>query len=279
MKGKTMKNLLLVLMLLFLAAPAFAEDAPKESAYDRVMRTKTLRCGYFVWAPYFVVDPNTEAKSGLYFDMIEELGKVLNVKIEWSYEYTLGQQVEGLRTGKVDALCADGPFTRSAMPYVDYSTPYIFISGYVYALRTNVKASSIKNLNSKDVIFTMIDGDGSAEYLQLYFPDAKVLSMASTSDASQLGQNIIAGKADAMFNDPISIKAYREEDQQKLKVVGSGPLATLPMLMSVEKGQGDLLKMLNQGLDLMNDTGIIDKVLDKYDPTGELLKRPQKRYR
>lgn len=268
-----------LLLITILSSPSFAEDKKYASTYDRVMDTHTLRCGYFVWAPYFSVDPNTQQKSGIYYDMIEELGKVLGLKIEWTLEYSLGTQVEALRTNKADALCADGPFTRSAMPYVDYSQPYIFIPGYVYTLKTNKKASDFKRLNSEDVTFTMIDGDGSAEYIQLYFPKAKVMSMPSTSDASQLGQNIITGKADAMFNDPISLTAYPKEDREKIKAVKQDPTAILPMLISVNKGQDELLHMLNQGIDLMNDAGIIDHVLNKYDPKNELLKRPQKRYR
>lgn len=274
-----MKAILAFVFMTLICTPAYAEEKKYATTYERVMDTRTLRCGYFVWAPYFEIDPITQAKKGVYFDMIEELGKVLNLKIEWTYEYTLGQQVEALRTNKVDVLCADGPFTRSAMPYVDYSNPYVFISGYVYALKNNKKTQNLSNLNSKNITFTMIDGDGSAEYLQLYFPNANILSMASTADASQLGQNILTGKADAMFNDPISVKAYKKEDQQKLRMVEDKPLATMPMLISVNKGQSDLLRMLNQGIDLMNDVGIIDKVLNKYDPTHELLKRPQKRYR
>ncbi|MCB1551533.1 MAG: transporter substrate-binding domain-containing protein [Alphaproteobacteria bacterium] len=273
-----MQKLFLAVLLCLISLPSFAAET-KESAYDRVTRTGTIRCGYFVWAPYFSVDMETGKKSGAYYDIIEQLGKVLNLKIEWSYEYTLGQQVEALRTGKVDALCADGSFTRSAMPYVTYSEPYMFLLGYVYGAKESPRARNFETLNNEKTRFTLIDGDGSAEYVQMYFPKAQLLSMPSTSDPSQLALNIVTGKADAMFNDPVTFAYYREEDRAKMVRVSDKPVAILPLNMSVAKGESDLLDMLNQGVDLMNDTGMLDKILDQYDPSGELLKRPQKRYR
>ena len=275
-KGKTVRLFFLTCLMMIISSVAFAGE--KESAYDRVMRTGVLRCGYFVWAPHFSVDMKDGKKSGVYYDIVEELGKSLNLKIDWSYEYTLGQQVEALRSNKVDALCGDGPFTRSAMPFVSYSHPYFFLPAYAYARKDNKKAVSLDRLNKKDVSFTLIDGDGSAEYLQLYFPMAKPLSMPSTSDPSQLVLNVVSGKADAMLNDPFTFEAYQPEDKMVMKKVSEKPISIFPMLISVDKGQRDLLDMLNQGIDLLNDSGILEKILKKYDATGKNLILPQKRY-
>lgn len=57
-----MKRLLLALALLILALPAAAETG-KESAYECVMRTGTLRCGYILLPPEMNKDPNTGALS------------------------------------------------------------------------------------------------------------------------------------------------------------------------------------------------------------------------
>jgi ABC-type amino acid transport substrate-binding protein len=44
-----------------------------ETGYERVMRTKTLRCGYFAWAPYLIKDANTGKFSGAGHDIIEAM--------------------------------------------------------------------------------------------------------------------------------------------------------------------------------------------------------------
>ncbi|MBL8640226.1 MAG: transporter substrate-binding domain-containing protein [Alphaproteobacteria bacterium] len=271
---------LVVLGLCVLSIPVFAADKQYSSAYDRVMDTGVLRCGYFVWAPHFVIDPLSGQKSGMIYDVIERLGKVLNLKVEWTLEYSFGTQIESLKTGKIDALCADGNWTRGTLPYLDYSVPYVFLAGYAYGLKDNPKIKGFDSLNSPDIRFTNIDGDGSAEYIDLYFPKAKRLSMPATTDSHMLLQNILTGKADAMLNDPLSVDDFPLDMKSRLRVIGGDqPLGVAGAFVSVQKGEDKLLKMLNQGIELMNDTGMIDQILDHYDPSGKKLLRPQKRYR
>lgn len=274
------KLFLAVLGLCVLAIPVFAADKQYSSAYDRVMDTGVLRCGYFVWAPQYVIDPLSLQRSGVAYDVLERLAKILNLKIEWSYEYTLGLQVEAIKSSKIDAICIDTNLTRSALPYLDYSQPFYFLPGYLYALKTNKKVTDVSSLNALNVSFATIDGDGTLDYIQMYFPLAKIYSLPSTTDSALFGQNVLTGKADIMFNDPYSIEAYPKQDQDKLRLINEGkPLAVFPFFMSVQKGEDKLLKMLNQGIELMNDTGMIDQILDHYDPSGKKLLRPQKRYR
>lgn len=271
---------LLILVSGIHISPNAGLAAEKESAYERVIKTGTLRCGYFIWPPHMEKDAATGKLSGIYYDIIEQLGKVLNLKIEWSYEYTFGQQVEALRSGKMDALCGDGPWTRSAIPYLDYTHEYLFIPAYAYVAQSNPKKLTFDKLNSPDVTFTLMDGDGSAEYLDSFFPKAKRMSMPSTSDPSMLIQNIIAGKADAMLNDPISIDAQGTHNKEKLVALRpEKPVTVAPMIISLLKGEQSLLNTLNQGIDLLNDSGFLDKTLKKYDPTGKKLMPPKERYR
>lgn len=68
------KILLSFFLLLVFAASAWAGDA-KESAYDRVMRTGTIRCGYFIWPPGFSIDPNVGKRSGFFTILSKNWGK------------------------------------------------------------------------------------------------------------------------------------------------------------------------------------------------------------
>ena len=272
------KFLIAFLLSLNLYLPAFAQDK-RESAYDRVMRTQTLRCGYFEWPPYMHKDESTGKFNGVYYDIVEALGKTLGLKIEWSYEYALGQQVEALKSGKMDALCADGPWTRSAMPFLDYSHPYMFIPGYIYVQPKNPRALSLEKLNAPDVRFTAMDGDGSADYLEMLVPKAKILSLPSTADPSLLIENIITGKADAMFSDPMTVEAQGAHNKDMPMMLNPGnPVATYPFVISLPKGEQSLLNMLDQGLDVLNDTGMIEKILKTYDPARKKILQPQKLY-
>lgn len=63
-----MKHDIWACVVLLMAFPAFA--AEKESSYDRVMRTRTLRCGYGIFQPMIMKDPNTRKISGIFVDIM-----------------------------------------------------------------------------------------------------------------------------------------------------------------------------------------------------------------
>ena len=46
----------------------------KETAYERMTRTNTLRCGYNLWEPWVMKDPTTGVMSGAFVDFIEMIG-------------------------------------------------------------------------------------------------------------------------------------------------------------------------------------------------------------
>src|ERR1017187_10069906 len=97
------KFILLVLFGLLLPGAAFASDQAKESAYDRVMRTGTLRSGYIAWPPYFSLDPNTKILSGVSKDISDSAARILGLKIEYIDVPNAGQ-VENFKSGKIDAM-------------------------------------------------------------------------------------------------------------------------------------------------------------------------------
>lgn len=99
-----MKKLFLALFLIFISFPAFAAD--KETAYDRIMKSGEIRCGYAISPPAMVQDPNTGEISGMDYDIWQEIGKELGVKIVWPEEAGWGNYITGLNSGRYDAFCS-----------------------------------------------------------------------------------------------------------------------------------------------------------------------------
>lgn len=56
--------------------------ASEETAYERVMRTGTLRCGYAEWDSAVMRDPNTGAFHGSVVEVVNALAKSSDIKIE-----------------------------------------------------------------------------------------------------------------------------------------------------------------------------------------------------
>lgn len=90
-----------LLAIAVLGAPsAMAQQQP---AFDHVIGSKTLRCGYFVYAPGIYKDPNTKELSGIYVDTMKSIAGRLGLKLEWTQEVGFATMVEELNKGKYDA--------------------------------------------------------------------------------------------------------------------------------------------------------------------------------
>lgn len=267
---------LFTLLILFSPSSAFA--AGKENAYDRVIRTGTLRCGVMLWPPYFDKDPNTGVMSGLGVDLYGTIASFLDIKIDF-VEIVMGQQVQDLNQGKVDAVCNDGPYMFSAMKFLDYARPAYYAPVHVYVSTASDRFKTQDDLNKKDVRFIGMDGDLSVDLVQRNYPDATLQTMPGMSDGSVLMTGVTTGKADAVIIDPASVKAFNQTNKPGLKALFTDQPVVYPITLSVRKGETDLLNMINAGIDAAWNTNAAAAILKKYDPDGEFLLPVAKPYR
>src|SRR5690349_10046206 len=79
-------------------------SAQRESAFERVMRTRTLRCGYVISPPHLQKDPNTGALSGIAHDALEKMASHLGLKIDWAEQVGWATMLEGLSDGRYDMM-------------------------------------------------------------------------------------------------------------------------------------------------------------------------------
>jgi len=100
---KHIKILAALFVLIIFSVSSFASD--KELTFDRVMRTNTLRCGYVVLPPQFIQDPKTGHFSGVAYDVVMEVAKRLQLKVEWTEQVNFATVGEGLKAGRYDAFC------------------------------------------------------------------------------------------------------------------------------------------------------------------------------
>lgn len=65
-----MKKLLLAIVLLFFSTLSVQAKDAHETAYDRIMRTGVIRCGYIPYAPGLTKDLKTGEFGGIFYDLI-----------------------------------------------------------------------------------------------------------------------------------------------------------------------------------------------------------------
>ncbi|MBI3442143.1 MAG: amino acid ABC transporter substrate-binding protein [Proteobacteria bacterium] len=248
--------------------PAVAPRA--ETAYERVIRTGILRCGYSPWPPYFSLDPNSGVLSGLSKDLSDVAAKLMGIKLEY-VQITNGQQVQDLNSGKIDAVCGDGPWVISTIKHIDYTRSYMYAAVYIYGRADETRFQTFDDLNRPNVTFTGIDGDLSSDLVESNFSQAKISTMASTTDPSQLMLNVTTGKADVTIIDPLAASLFIKNNHGKLKLLITQPVAVYGAGFSVRKGEASLLNTLNEAVNASINTGAAERVLKKYDPDGSLF--------
>jgi len=279
-----MKNIFTILIAVILSVlvssfilKSHSTETKKESAYERVIRTGTLQCGYVIYPPAFEIDQKTGEKRGINHDVAEEWGKKLGIKINWAHEVIYGQHIQDLNTRKIDALCGcDGPLAYHAATQVDYAHPYGYYSLYLYGRKQDIgKYKTLADFNDPKIRFNMLDGDISTTMADDEFPKAGRVSIPASGDATLLVENIVTGKADVVILDTFSAMMVGKSGQKLVRLLPDR-LGTFPCAFSVRKGEPELLKMIDQGMDLLNNLDIVKKlaIRDGIDGTFSYPAKP-----
>lgn len=266
-------------LVLFRAPPAPTAPAQKETAYQRVLRTRVLRCGYALWPTYEEMDPNTKQLKGMMPDFAQALAEKFNLKIEWTQEVIWGQEPASLNSGKIDAVCSvDGPWGYASGSVRDFTEPMAYVPIYLYGRKGETRFANLNDLNSPDVTFSAMDSDISLSVAAEKYPNARRLELPGSADSSLVVMNVLTGKADLVIEDAATADRVRSAQGDKLERLSPVPYAIINASFSVAKGEEDLLQMLNQGFQLLQQTGVSDAILDKYDPGHRIFYRPKKRW-
>ncbi len=268
-----MKKLILsfsLLVLLFSVSSPLCAAENGEEAYDRIIRTGTIRCGYYPWPPYFEKDLATGELKGLFKEVYDELFSFIDLKVEYK-EVTLGFQVSDLNSGKFDAICGDAPLSFASIKYVDYTHPFLYAPVHIYVKKENFEALKDKTFDREEITFATIDGDLSQELSSRLYPAAKKHALTNISDPAQALMDVVTGKANAVIMDPLTTERFLTGNPDTLAMVSTKPLAVYPVGLSVRKNEPALYHMLDMAQKMANNTGILEKAFKKYDPEGKLF--------
>ncbi len=262
------KLLYFIILFILLAATSFKSHAEeKESAYERVMRTQTIRCGYVVWSPMFMKDPNTGKLSGIFYEYTEAVAKALDMKVEWVEETTPAAYVEALQARRFDMLCsADWP-NASRGKYLDYVDPIFYMAVVPFARTGDTRFDhNPAAINDPSVTISVIDGEMSSIIAHNDFPQAKLLESPQMADASQLLINVENKKADLTITALTTGLEFNKNNPGKTRQIPmKQPLRLFPNTLSLPLGEDKLRQMMNTVTRELLYNGTIDRIIDKYE--------------
>ncbi len=243
-------------------------ETKKTSAFDRITKTNTIRCGYVVYSPYLVKDANTGKLSGIFYDLTEKIGQLLKLKIEWTQETTFATYAEDMRTGRYDMYCAGLWPEANRSRFSEFSKPvnYAAMGLYVRADDTRFD-NNIALLNNKAYRLATLDGEMADIVAKEDFPNAQTESHTHNTDVSQLVMDVVTHKADAVAIEKSVAEGYNAKNPGTLKnLTADKPIRIFPNTWAVARGNSEVIDMLNVALEEMQNTGAIDKIIRKYDP-------------
>jgi len=274
-----MKNLLALCCVLasLLVFSASASAVDKESVYDRVIRTNTLRCGYNIWEPSMIQDPTTKKLSGAYIDYVNEMGKALGVKIEWIFA-DWGTFPEDIKTGKIDAMCAGVWADARRGRFLGWTTPpfYNRVDAFARADDTRFTPGHNESMNRKDATIAVFDGTTPQKLADMNFPDAHQLSLSSMASGAEGFMSVTQKKADIFFSDVGKFQEFTQKNPTaRLRQISTTQAIGLyPQTIAMDIHEHDLKAMLDTATVELLNNGVIAKIVKKYDQQGAIFILP-----
>ena len=244
---------------------------------DHIKETQTLRCGYATWAPLFTVDANTKQMSGLFYDVVEEAAKRLNIKVKWTEEVGWGTAAESVKNGRIDAVCSGFWINSTRAQFVDFSTPIIYSVAYVWVRSdANYPAKSMEELNTPSFSFGYLDGSADVKITQARFPKAKGYSMPELTPLPDVLAGLAAKKYDALGYDDATMSDYLKTHPGVFKkLFPDQSLAIYPTVLMLPAGEVQLKAMIDNTLREMLYDGTMANIVNKYH-VEKILKLPAK---
>jgi ABC-type amino acid transport substrate-binding protein len=252
----------------------------KESAYDRVLRTGVLRCGYADSPPYVLTqDAATGKVSGILPDVIEAAATKLKVKVEWTENTGWGNAIESLHDHRTDVFCAGLWRNAERGRYVGYGVPIYYVAVYPYvAVDDHRFDKDLDAINSPSVRISVMDGEMSDIIAKTHFPKAKEVSVPQLGQYTDILMNVTTHKADVTFAEVSLVDAFTKANPHSLRPLQSQPFEVFQSSLAVDIRETQLRDMLDNTLAELQNQGVVDVIISKYSSDPKEFLRVAKPY-
>jgi polar amino acid transport system substrate-binding protein len=255
---------LVLLALTGLGATAAQADRLADIQKAGVVKVATFDAN----PPFGSIDPKTHDIVGYDVDFAKALATSLGVKLDL-VATNPANRIPLLQSGKVDLIVADITITPERAQVVDFSTPY-FVTGQQFL----VPASAPDRLDDYDKSrIGAVKGTTGEQALHQRFPTARVLSYDDIPLALTALRN---GNVQAITQDSTILAGLLADapDRAKFKILPD-LLSKEEIGVGVKKGEGALLKAVNDELVKLEQTGEAAKIYDGWFGPGSKTPQPR----
>ena len=242
-----------------LAMPTIAAECAK-SARDTVKEAGVLRAGVTNEVPYFGFIDERGNHVGFECDLVAEIAKRLNVKLNMS-AVTSATRIPTLQQGRVDLVASTMTHYRSRDDVVDFSIDY-FYSPQTMLVKANSGIRTVADMAGKRA--GAVIGAGSVKY----FKEAQPKAVIQTFEGQ--GESFLAleqGLVDALATDATILAGLRAGAKNPRDFVLLGKEATYgggPYGLGVRENDSKWRDAVNYALQDVWLDGTWDKIFNKW---------------
>ena len=244
------------------------QSAVSDTTFNKILSSGTLKAGYIVYAPYIAKDPKTGELSGIFYDLVNDMGKRLGTKVEWVEEAGYGTISTSLSAGRYDLYAGIWP-SADRSKAITFTVPVYYDAVYAYARNNDQRFNNnLEAINSSQIKISTIDGELADTIARETFSGAERISLPQTAPFDQLALQVISNKADVTFLPPSSAGTFLKANPGTLKRVSDTPVRIYGTTLGVKLGETNLKNMLDVVVQELIATGRVKEILGKYDPTA-----------
>lgn len=252
-------------------------DTPPDQAESRligILESGKIQCSYLIYSPYFRMNPNTKELSGIFHDIMEEIGRAADLQIEWVEEVGYENIFASLESGRHDVFAGGLWPSTSRAKAGGFTIPVFYSVIKAWGRAGETRFRGLDGINGPDVRIATIDGAMEDIIAKSDYPLAQRVSLPELSPFTQNLLNITANKADLTFAEPGIIREYLQSNPGTLKELAPGkPLRIFGNSLVVRRDDFQLLAFLDVALRELLYSGAIDRILERYEPAPGVFPR------
>jgi ABC-type amino acid transport substrate-binding protein len=256
MKLESFRSIALILAGALALGAVIAPAKAQSPAVERIDKTKVLRVGWGVWHPYVFRDPKTNQVHGVTYDLMQDMGKSMGVRVEW-VEDNWNTLAAGLQANKFEIvnLLAITPPRAQAM---DFSEPVTKHGLSLIAAKDAVaKTKSWQDWDRAGVKIGL--GTNSDMFVTEKFKNAEIVRMKA---APEIVLAVLTGRLQAHGSTIDALKTIQKEHPQ-LEIV-PGSFGGSEVAFGLPKGDTQLTSRVNTFVRDAKRSGRIKQLLEKY---------------
>lgn len=237
-----------------------------DSDFQKIIKNNEINVGYIPYPPGLIKDPNTGELSGIFYDTLMEIGKSLNLEINWVEEVTWATMIEGLKTNRYDMIGSPVWANSSRAKIALFSDPLFYSGIGVYArIDEDRFTNNMHLINTESIKISTIDGEMASIIANSDFPDAKKIALPQLSDVSQMLLEVESGKADITFVEPYLAQKYNSANRNSIKnLTPENPVRIFPNSFVFNSQEYALKSMINIAIKEQINSGSTSKLIEKY---------------